>query len=111
MRVGTARSPAISLVYLSVSVSVCRSSSVCANWLWALQVVEDMLRGLKVGWLVVPSVKSLVGMWMHKFCFLDLTPEESEALEDRIVTPDTASATMMKKRIHRCAGELLDSRL
>ena len=66
-----------------------------------MQVTEDILRGLQVQWLVVPSVKSLVGMWTNKFGFLGLTQAESEALEDRIVTPDTASATMLKKNIHR----------
>ena len=64
-------------------------------------MTEDILRGLRVHWLVVPSVKSLVGMWMRKFNFLDLTVSESDALEDRIVTPDTTSATMLKKRVYR----------
>ena len=66
-----------------------------------MQVTEDILRGLQVQWLVIPSVKSLVGMWTNKFGFLGLTQAESEALEDRIVTPDTTSATMLKKKIHR----------
>lgn len=57
--------------------------------------------GLQVQWLVVPSVKSLVGMWTRKFGFLDLSMLECEALEDRIVTPDTSSATMLKKKIYR----------
>ena len=67
-----------------------------------VQVVEDILVGLRVQWLVVPSVKSLVGMWTRKFAFLDLTMLECEALEDRIVTPDTSSATMLKKKVYRC---------
>lgn len=66
-----------------------------------VQVVEDILMGLQVHWLVVPSVKSLVGMWTRKFGFLDLSELECEALEDRIVTPDTSSATMLKKKIYR----------
>lgn len=57
--------------------------------------------GLQVQWLVLPSVKSLVGMWTRKFGFLDLSELECEALEDRIVTPDTSSATMLKKKIYR----------
>ena len=52
-------------------------------------------------WLVVPSVKSLVGMWTRKFSFIDLSMVECDALEDRIVTPDTSSATMLKKKIYR----------
>ena len=67
------------------------------------QVVEDILTGLRVHWLVVPSVKSLVGMWTRKFNFVSLSESESEALEDRIVTPDTSSATMLKKRIYMSA--------
>ena len=66
-----------------------------------MQVVEDILMGLQVQWLVVPSVKTLVGMWTRKFGFLDLSVLEGEALEDRIVTPDTSSATMLKKKIYR----------
>jgi len=54
-----------------------------------------------VQWLVVPSVKSLVGMWTRKFSFIDLNMLEGDALEDRIVTPDTSSATMLKKKIYR----------
>ena len=96
-------------VCLSVCLSTCQSSPLYSHRVWAVQVIEDMLRGLKVDWLVVPSVKSLVGMWMHKFCFHDLTSGESEALEDRIVTPDTASATMVKKRIHRCVCDPLNA--
>ena len=64
-------------------------------------MVEDILMGLQVQWLVVPSVKTLVGMWTRKFGFLDLSMLECEALEDRIVTPDTSSATMLKKQIYR----------
>ena len=64
-------------------------------------MVEDILLGLEVQWLVVPSVKTLVGMWTCKFGFLDLSMLECEALEDRIVTPDTSSATMLKKKIYR----------
>lgn len=66
-----------------------------------MQVVEDILTGLQVQWLVVPSVKTLVGMWTRKFGFQDLSMLECEALEDRIVTPDTSSATMLKKKIYR----------
>jgi hypothetical protein len=66
-----------------------------------MQVVEDILVGLRVQWLVVPSVKSLVGMWTRKFSFIDLNMLEGDALEDRIVTPDTSSATMLKKKIYR----------
>ncbi len=65
------------------------------------QVVEDIMVGLQVQWLVVPSVKSLVGMWTRKFSFTDLSMVECDALEDRIVTPDTSSATMLKKKIYR----------
>jgi len=65
------------------------------------QVVEDILVGLRVQWLVVPSVKSLVGMWTRKFSFIDLNMLEGDALEDRIVPPDTSSATMLKKKIYR----------
>ncbi|KAL0052496.1 hypothetical protein WJX82_003084 [Trebouxia sp. C0006] len=70
-----------------------------------LKVVEDILVGLRVQWLVVPSVKSLVGMWTRKFSFIDLSMVECDALEDRIVTPDTSSATMLKKKIYRTPAE------
>lgn len=70
-----------------------------------MQVVEDILMGLQVQWLVVPSVKTLVGMWTRKFGFLDLSILECEALEDRIVSPDTSSATMLKKKIYRHVHE------
>ena len=66
-----------------------------------MQVVEDIMMGLQVQRLVVPSVKTLVGMWTRKFGFRDLSMLECEALEDRIVTPDTSSATMLKKKIYR----------
>ena len=71
-----------------------------------LQVVEDILNGLHVHWLVIPSVKSLVSMWTRKFSFVDLSVLECEALEDRIVTPDTSSATMLKKKIYRCMQQI-----
>ena len=70
-------------------------------YLGNVQVVEGILVGLHVQWLVVPSVKSLVGMWTCKFGFLNLSLLECEALEDRIVTPDTSSATMLKKKVCR----------
>lgn len=76
----------------------------------SLQVTEDILRGLHVQWLIVPSVKSLVSMWTNKFCFSSLTQEESDALEDRIVTPDTTSATMLKKKVYRYQIQSLQNR-
>jgi hypothetical protein len=47
--------------------------------------------------LVVPSVRSLMPMWMHKFSFVPMTLAEAEALEERIVSPDPVSAQLLKK--------------
>jgi hypothetical protein len=34
---------------------------------WFLQGVEDMLQRLRVAWLVLPSVRQVLGMWCHSF--------------------------------------------
>jgi hypothetical protein len=38
-----------------------------------LQGAENMLRRLRVAWLVLPSVRQVLGMWRHSFNFVPLT--------------------------------------
>eukprot|EP00775_Hariotina_reticulata_P009984 gene9984-10139_t len=61
--------------------------------------VEDMLRQLRVCWLVIPSIRSVLPMWRYKLNFIPLTLEEQAALEPHIVSPDFESAQLVKKRM------------
>ena len=59
--------------------------------------------------MVVPSIRSIIHMWMHKFSFVPMTLAEAEALEDRIVSPDPDSAQLLKKHIQAGSASLNDS--
>lgn len=50
---------------------------------WSLQGLETMLAGMRVRYLVVPSVKTLVPMWRSAFGFTPLSLSEFQALEER----------------------------
>ncbi|WIA11049.1 hypothetical protein OEZ85_011201 [Tetradesmus obliquus] len=63
------------------------------------QGVEDMLRRLRVAWLVLPSVKQVLGMWRHSFNFMPLTLQELAALESHIISPDFGTVQLLKKRM------------
>ncbi|KAF8068248.1 yippee-like protein [Scenedesmus sp. PABB004] len=68
------------------------------------QGVEDMLRALRVRWLVLPSIRAVLPMWRYNFSFMPLTLQEAAALEQHVVTPDFESAQLVKKRTWPRAG-------
>ncbi|EIE21412.1 hypothetical protein COCSUDRAFT_43149 [Coccomyxa subellipsoidea C-169] len=47
--------------------------------------------------MIVPSLRQLLGMWRDRFGYMPLTLSEAEALDNRIVSPDTDSAQLLKK--------------
>lgn len=49
--------------------------------------------------MIVASMRQLLGMWGNKFDFVPLTLAEAEALDDRIVSPDSDSAQLLKKAL------------
>jgi hypothetical protein len=49
--------------------------------------------------MVLPSIRSLLTMWRHKFRFQPLTLEEQHHLEPHIVSPDFDSAQLVKKQL------------
>lgn len=63
------------------------------------QAVESQLATLGVQYMIVPSMRQLLGMWRDKFGFVPLTLAEAEALDDRIVSPDSDSAQLLKKAL------------
>ena len=63
------------------------------------QGVEERLRALGVRYLVLPSLRSLLPMWLERFGCQPLTLAEAQVLEDRIVFPDTDSAQLLKKAL------------
>jgi hypothetical protein len=54
---------------------------------------------MKVQWMVLPSIRSLLTMWRTKFRFQPLTLEEQHHLEPHIVSPDFDSAQLVKKQL------------
>jgi hypothetical protein len=60
-------------------------------------VVEDLLQRLKVRYLVLPSIRSLLPMWTGKFKFQPLTLAEHQDLDGHIVSPDLSSVQLVKK--------------
>lgn len=52
-----------------------------------------------VQWLVVPSLRDLLPMWVHKFRCQPLTLAEAQALESCVVSPDPESAQLLKKAL------------
>lgn len=64
-----------------------------------IQALEELLRGMKVQWMVLPSIRSLLTMWRTKFRFQPLTLEEQHHLEPHIVSPDFDSAQLVKKQL------------
>ena len=55
--------------------------------------------GLGVRYLVLPSLRRLLPMWLERFGCQPLTLAEAQALESRIVFPDTDSAQLLKKAL------------
>ena len=62
------------------------------------QGMDNLLKALQVQMLVIPSVPSAAGMWQRRFAFAAATKQEAEALEDRIVLPDPAYTSLLKRR-------------
>ena len=60
-----------------------------------------MLVAMGVGYLVVPSVAQLLGMWTHKFGYERLSPDECAAIDDQIVILDPATTKLLKKALVR----------
>ncbi len=60
---------------------------------------------LKVRYLVLPSIKGLLPMWVGKFKFQPLTLTEFQSLEDSIVMPDGSSVQLVKKAMFVCSIE------
>ena len=63
------------------------------------QGIEERLQALGVRYLVLPSLRRLLPMWVERFACQPLTLAEAQALESRIVFPDTASAQLLKKAL------------
>ncbi|BDA44637.1 hypothetical protein COCOBI_06-1140 [Coccomyxa sp. Obi] len=61
--------------------------------------VESRLASVGVQYMIVPSMRQLLGMWRDKFGYVPLTLAEAEALDDRIVSPDSDSAQLLKKAL------------
>ncbi len=59
--------------------------------------MEGRLASLGVQYMIVPSLRQLLGMWRDRFGYMPLTLSEAEALDNRIVSPDTDSAQLLKK--------------
>lgn len=53
-----------------------------------------------MNYLIVPSVRALLGMWTKKFHFTPLSAEECSVIEERVVAPDEGTAPLLKKRIY-----------
>ncbi|KAK9908360.1 hypothetical protein WJX75_006723 [Coccomyxa subellipsoidea] len=62
-----------------------------------MEVVEDRLGSLGVQYMIVPSLRQLLGMWRDRFGFVPVTLTEAAVLDSRIVSPDTDSAQLLKK--------------
>ena len=73
------------------------------------QGIEERLQGLGVRYLVLPSLRGLLPLWLERFACQPLTLAEAQALESRIVFPDTESAQLLKKALQasECGTSLL----
>lgn len=62
-----------------------------------VSVIESLLARLGVKHLLVPAVKGLKRMWVHKFNMRQLTLQEAACVEDMIVSPDADSCVLLMK--------------
>jgi GNAT superfamily N-acetyltransferase len=77
-----------------------------------LHSLEDVLHGLQIKYLVVPSLKGVEQFW-RKLGFGRVTTQELRLLVNRVVEPDPASTRLLKKEIYSsptpCAPRVVPS--